>query len=138
MIVNPEKFKAILFTKSKENTAGYPIMLRGHEIESEDLVTLLGVTTDYKLSFENHIQELCQRASAQLNALKRLGYFMETKARKTMVQSFILANFNYCPLVWYFTSAKQIDKIEKIQERALRYISDDYDSKGRIIRSTFH
>ena len=53
---------------------------------------------------------------------------MEPKTRKTMVQSFILANFNYCPLVWYFTSAKQINKIEEIQERALRYISDDYDS----------
>ena len=72
MTVNPEKFKAILLTKRKENTAGYPIILRGHEIESEDPVTLLGVTIDYKLSFENHIQELCQRASAQLNALKRL------------------------------------------------------------------
>ena len=103
-------------------------MLRGHEIESEDLVTLLGVTIDYKLSFGNHIQELCQRASVQLNALKRLGYFMEPKTRKTMVQSFILANFNYCPLLGYFTLAKQINKIEKIQERALRYISDDYDS----------
>ena len=102
--------------------------MRGQEIESEDLVTLLGVTIDHKLSFENHMQELCQRASAQLNALKRLGYFMEPKTRKTMVQSFIIARFNYCPLVWYFTSAKQIYKIEKIQERALRYITDDYDS----------
>ena len=37
MIVNPEKFKSILLTKSKENTAGYPIILRGHEIEPEDL-----------------------------------------------------------------------------------------------------
>ena len=51
-----------------------------------------------------------------------------------MVQSFILANFNYCPLVWYFTSAKQINKIEKIQERALRYISDDYDSHYQQLR----
>ena len=91
--------KAILLTKSKGNTAGFPIMFRGHEIESEDLVTLLDVTIDYKLSSENHIQELCQRASAQLNALKRLGYFMEPKTHKTVVQSFTLANFNYCPLV---------------------------------------
>ena len=95
---------------------------------------MLGVTIDYKLSFENLIQELCQRASAQLNALKRLRNIMEPKTRKTMVQSFILADFNYCPLVWYFTSAKQINKIEKIQERALRYISDDYDSHYQQLR----
>ena len=53
---------------------------------------------------------------------------MEPKTHKTMVQSFTLANFNYCP---YFISAKQINKIEKIQERALRYISDDYDSNNQ-------
>ena len=116
MIVNPEKFKAILLTKGKENTAGYPIILRGHEIESEDLVTLLGVTIDYKLSFENHIQELCQRTSAQLNALKRPGYFMEPKIRKTMIQSFILAHFNYCPLVWYFTSANKLIKLKTFKK----------------------
>ena len=62
----------------------YPTILRGHTIESEDLVTLLsagelGVTIDYKLSFENHIQELCQRVFVQLNALKLLGYFVEPK-----------------------------------------------------------
>ena len=56
---------------------------------------------------------------------------MEPKTHKTMVQSLTLANFNYCPLVWYFTSAKQINKIEKIQERALIYISDDYDSNNQ-------
>ena len=53
---------------------------------------------------------------------------MSHHTRKIMVQSFILAHFNYCPLVWYFTSAKQINKMEKVQERALRFISDDYSS----------
>ena len=42
-----------------------------------------------------------------------------------MVQSFILAHFNYCPLVWYFTSPTQINKMEKIQERALRFITEN-------------
>ena len=30
IIVNPEKFKAILLTKRKKNTTGYPIIFRGH------------------------------------------------------------------------------------------------------------
>ena len=54
-----------------------------------------------------------------------------------MVQSFILAHFNYCPLVWYFTSAKQVDKIEKVQERALRFISNDYISDYESILEKF-
>ena len=46
----------------------------------------------------------------------------------TIVNSFIYANFNYCPLVWHFTTCKSIRKIEKIQKRCLRIVFDDYDS----------
>ena len=45
-----------------------------------------------------------------------------------LIQSFVFSHFNYCPLVWYFTTAKQLQKIEKIQERALRFITDDYET----------
>ena len=128
MIVNPGKLKAILFQKNKRNTSEYPIVLTGHEIKTQESVTLLGVTIDYKLSFKEHVSNLSQMASAQLNALTRLGAFISHQTRKIMVQSFIVAHFNYCPLVWYFTSSKQINKMEKIQERALRFITYDYSS----------
>ena len=42
--------------------------------------------------------------------------------------SFINSNFNYCPIVWHFCGKKNGDKIEKIQERALRMINRNYDS----------
>ena len=45
-----------------------------------------------------------------------------------MVNSFIIANFNYCPVIWHFCSAKNIQRIEKIQERALRFVYSDYTS----------
>ena len=111
MIVNPRKFESILLSKSRGNLSGYQIKLRGQEIETKEFVILLGVTIDSKLSFEKHISQLCQQASSQLNALKRLGFCMDQEIRQDMVQSFILAHFNYCPVVWYFTSAKQVNKI---------------------------
>ena len=131
MIVNPGKFKSILLSKSRENLSGYQIKLRGHEIETKKnllSINVLGVTIDSKLSFEKHISQLCQQASSQLYTLERLGFCMDREIRQVMVQSFILAHFNYCPLVWYFTSARQVNKIEKVQERAFRLISSDYFS----------
>ena len=128
MIANPGKFKSILLSKSRENLSGYQITLRGHEIETKEFVILLGVTIDSKLSFEKHISQFFQHASSQLNALERLGFCMDREIRQVVVKSFILAHFNYCPLVWYFTSAKQVNKIEKVQERALKFISNDYFS----------
>ena len=50
-----------------------------------------------------------------------------------LIQSFVFSHFNYCPLVWYFTTARQLQKIEKIQERALRFITDDYESSYEML-----
>ena len=45
-----------------------------------------------------------------------------------LADTFIFSNFNHCPLIWYFSTAKQLVKIEKIQERVLRFVNNDYNS----------
>ena len=73
---------------------------------SESKVVLLGITIDNRLSFEAHISTLCKKAALQLNALKQLAKFLNFSQRKVLPQSFVLSNFNYCPLIWHFCSAK--------------------------------
>ena len=100
----------------------------GKMIKSEETVKLLGVTLDYRLDFDPHISILCKKAATQLNVLKRLKNFIGFKEKKILVQSFVYSNFNYCPLVWYFSSAKSLQKIEQLQERALRFLYNDHTS----------
>ena len=54
--------------------------------------------------------------------------FLGYEERKVLVNSFILSNFNYCPLVWFVSSAKSWNKIESLQKRALRFLLNDYNS----------
>ena len=42
--------------------------------------------------------------------------------------SFIEAQFKYCPLTWMFCSRSYNNKINKLQERALRLVYDEYES----------
>ena len=70
MIANPDKFKAIVLTKTDHNTAGIKLKFRGKTILSSNEIDLLGVTTDKKLSFDSHITKIFRKASRQLNALK--------------------------------------------------------------------
>ena len=58
----------------------------------------------------------------QLNEIGRIQKYMGFKEKEVLVNSFVLSNFNYCPLVWHFCSSKSLKKIEKIQERALRIL----------------
>ena len=37
-------------------------------------------------------------------------------------KSFIKSNFNHCSIVWHFCNQSSVNKMEKIQERALRFI----------------
>ena len=76
MIANPEKFHAILLRKNQTNTSGEQININGKMIKSEETVKLLGVTLDYRLDFDPHISNICKKAAAQLNVLKRLKAFI--------------------------------------------------------------
>jgi hypothetical protein len=126
MQANPDKFQALAIGK---NTFKEQICfdLKGSKIKCEEHVKLLGVTIDYELNFDKHISEICKKKSArQLNVLKRIGRYLNKLGRLTIYYSFILSNFNYCPVTWHFCSEKNIKKMEKIQERALRFIYNDY------------
>ena len=45
-------------------------------IESEDEQVLLGITIDSNLTFKNHINSICKKASQKLNALARIAPYM--------------------------------------------------------------
>ena len=45
-----------------------------------------------------------------------------------LVNSFVLSNFNYYPLVWFVSSSTPLRKIENLHKRALRFLLNDYVS----------
>ena len=58
---------------------------------------------------------------------------MGKSEKVAIVNGFIYANFNYCPLVWHFSTCESIRKIEKVQKRCLRIVLDDYDSDYNVL-----
>ena len=85
----------------------------------------MGISIDNNLSFDDHVAELCKKASQKLHALARISHFMKIKQRQIIFKSFIYSQFGYCPLVWMFHSRKLNNRINKIHERSLRIIYDD-------------
>ena len=100
IIVNADKFQAIILNK-KESEAKYKLTIDNNDIESTKSVKLLAITIDDRLRFDQHISSLCSKAAMQLNALARLEKYMGKSEKVAIVNSFLYANFNYCPLVWH-------------------------------------
>ena len=50
---------------------------------------------------------------------------MTLNKRRIFMESFIISQFNYCPLIWMIHSRGLNNKINRIHERALRIVYDD-------------
>ena len=51
---------------------------------------------------------------------------MGHKEKEAMINTFVHSNFNYGCLIWHFSSKKSQNKIEKIHERSLKFLSNDH------------
>ena len=120
MKANADKFH-LLVTRDTDVTA----KIGEFDVKNSREEKLLGVKIDSKLSFENHVSSLCKKASQKLHALARVVNFMDLAKRKSLMKAFITSQFNYCPLIWMFHSRQLNNRINKIQERALRLVYKD-------------
>ena len=106
MIGNPGKLKSIVIHKNSQTSKPKQFSIGNNVVEVASLVKLLGIYIDDQLNFNLHISNICRSAFKQLSALVRLKCFLGFEESKVLINSFILSNFNYCPLIWSISSAK--------------------------------
>ena len=86
MIVNPNKFQEMILQNSRnsKNYETVKLEIESAQIETKNRVKMLGITIDNKPNFEEHISELCKKASMQLNAISRLQRFMVNNKKELL------------------------------------------------------
>ena len=85
----------------------YPLNINDLTINSKNGVKLLGFEIDNKLSFDQHISTVCNKASNQLNGIgRKQKKFMVFKEKEVLLNSFVYSSCNYFLLVWHFHSSK--------------------------------
>ena len=127
MKANPSKFQFMVISSERIEQKFLDIG-NGITLQSEPSVKVLGVTIDDRLQFSEHVSACCSKAARQLNALSRISRHINLKSKSIIYNSFIASNFNYCPLVWHFCGAANSNKLEKLQERSLRILYNDFHS----------
>ena len=54
--------------------------------------------------------------------------YLDENCRIMIYKTFISSNFNYCPVSWMFCGKANVNKLEKLQERASRFVFRDTTS----------
>ena len=123
---NSNKFHGIIL--GKDVLQSIALTAQDYEIPLSNHLKVLDVTLDNKLKFDIHIDSNCLSASRQINALKRLSKFVDESSRVLNYKSFVLSTFSYSPITWIFCGKRNSLKLEKLQERALRFVFSDFTS----------
>ena len=123
MKANPDKCHLLVTTNTLTS-----VNINGFQITNSNEEKLLGIKVDSKLSFENHVSSLSKKASQKLHALTRIVNYMNLSKRKALMKTFVISQFNYCPLVWMFHSRKLNHRINSMYNRTIRVTYQDYKS----------
>ena len=123
MIINPDKFLAILVDRKKSNLTKISLTIDNQTIKLLPSGELLGSHLDDKLNLNLHVSNICWSAANQPNALIRLKSCLSfnRNGKGVLINNHIISNVNYCLSVWIFSTAKSLNKIESLQNRALQF-----------------
>ena len=92
---------------------------------------LLGIIFNDKFDFDEHVTLLCRKASQKINAHARVEHYVNLAQGRLIMNAFNFSQFGYCPLLWMFHSRKLSNRINFINESALRIVFRDYESTSQ-------
>ena len=130
MEFTPGKFQVIHITHSKSHVKSRYFM-HNQELESVDAAKYLGVTISKDLSWNTHINNITSTANKTLGFVKR-NVVTRNKDIKTMAYSLVRPQVEYASPVWSPYTKENINKIEKVQRRAARWVSNGYSSYSSV------
>ena len=67
------------------------------------------------------------KSGKQLNILKRISPKIDKECRLCIYDTFIRCHFNYCNIVWMCCPKTSFCSLEKINERALKFVSNRHE-----------
>ena len=123
MKANASKFQLMYVSRNNDLIEG-SIMIEDAQIEPSSSISILGIELDQHLKFISHVDEICHQTGKQINALKRIKHHLEKDSKMTVYNSYINCNFNYCSVIWMFANKSTLNKLERTNKRALRFVTN--------------
>ena len=88
-------------------------------LHAEPEQKLHGIIIDKDLNFQSRTNSIIKTANEKLSALIRVAPFMTDVNKKVIFNSFFKEQFNYCPLLWMFSTREVNGKRSRLHERGL-------------------
>ena len=110
----------------------HAIYLDGCKLSRVTEAKFLGITIDENLTWKKHVDNVSKVCSRNIGVLSKVKSFLPANTMYTLYCSLVLPYFNYGLLLWGNSSKQNVNKVFKIQKRAIRVITNsDYLSSTK-------
>jgi len=130
MYMNMQKTKALLvmgkrLRKRIVQDSG-KLVVKGDNTEIENFVNqkLLGMIIDEDLTYEVHVDELCNKLSKRLGLLRHISPYLKKNQRIIYFNAIIKPLMMYACQVWTLCNKEALERVLRMQKRAARIILD--------------
>ena len=129
--LNPEKCKVLTLTLRRKPVIGI-YTIRGVVLERVQVMRDLGVFLDTKLTFGDHVEHTVRKANRALGLLMRTfatgkhGRAFTMEKHRAILSTYyanVRSILEYCSVVWGGAARTHIQRIERVQERFLVWLS---------------
>ena len=110
--------------RQKDIDDRFDIFLDGCKLSRVEEAKFLGITIDENLSWKKQIDNVCKLCARNSGVLNKVKRFLDEQALYKLYCSLILPYLNYGLLLWGDVNKTYLNKVYKLQKRALRTISN--------------
>ena len=78
---------------------------------------------DKNLTFSNHINEICKKATFAIRSIGRIRKYLPSDGIKRLVNALVISRLDYSNSLLYGLPKYQIDKLQRLQNTAARLVT---------------
>ena len=123
----PVKCNMMQLTNKTLNKIQASYTLEGTVLENVDNIKYLGVTITNDLKWNTHISNICTKANRTLGFLRRTLFSCPQNVKEAAYKGMVRPILEYGSSVWDPHPDKLKKELEKVQNRAARFVTRNYD-----------
>ena len=129
MKFHPDKCEVVRVGR-KRTLINHDYILHGKIFATANASKYLGVTISSDLRWNNHVNNITNKANKTLGLLKRNLKIRSALVKNAAYNTLVRSSLEYACSVWDPKTQGNIDQLEKVQRRAARFVQSDYDYKS--------
>jgi hypothetical protein len=127
MQFNTDKCYVMQITNAKKKAFSYK--MNNSTLQVVPSNPYLGVQIDDKLTWNQHVNNICSKANRTLGFLRHNMHGCPQSLKEKTYQTLVKPGLEYCASIWDPHTQKNINQVEMVQKRAARFVLNKRHTK---------